>query len=76
MTKEICIKIASIMGLEQEVKAELDKGATPNDALYEWDCPDTIEDAYRCRLSALTNIALDDMGIGELEALYNEVVSV
>ena len=37
MTKENAIELAKEFGLEAEVQAELDRGATPEEALSEWD---------------------------------------
>lgn len=37
MTKEKAIELAKEFCLEAEVQAELDRGATPEEALNEWD---------------------------------------
>lgn len=37
MTNEQAIELAKEFGLEEEVKAELANGATPEEALREWD---------------------------------------
>lgn len=37
MTKEEAIELAKEFGLEAEVKTELVNGATPEEALAEWD---------------------------------------
>lgn len=37
MTKEKAIELAKEFGLEEEVKNELANGATPEEALAEWD---------------------------------------
>lgn len=37
MTEEKAIELAERFGLEAEVKAELANGATPEEALAEWD---------------------------------------
>lgn len=37
MTEEKAIEIAKKFGLEEEVKTELANGATPEEALAEWD---------------------------------------
>lgn len=37
MTNEQAIKLAKKFGLEEEVKNELANGATPEEALAEWD---------------------------------------
>ena len=37
MTNEQAIKLAKKFGLEAEVRAELANGATPEEALAEWD---------------------------------------
>ena len=37
MTKEQALKVAACYGLKAEVQKELDNGATPLEALKEWD---------------------------------------